>query len=178
MERATFSIKSSNFEWIDGRSDDPDDLCSHGKVIVQIGDEELAYFCCTSAAAMRMLRTLTQDHEIMDTLCGEQMLPCCGFEMYADETGQNVSISGCPNGVDFAVHHQDGDLILTTEDGKKFAVSMEDYRREVLKFAHQVESFYTQCSVKNQSQDEYAWNGYQAFWKEWKRRMEAESEHK
>ncbi len=174
MKRVIFCIKCSDFAWINGSQDDPEDLCSHGIVTVEIGEERLSYDCCTSAAALRMLRTLTQEHEIEDSMYGEQILPCCGFNMYADDTLENVFISGCSSGVDYAVHHQGGDIVLTTEDGKQYEVGFEEYRTEVLAFACEVEAFYKRCAEKKLPEDEYERNGYQAFWNEWNRRMASE----
>jgi len=118
MKRVIFCIKCSDFAWINGSQDDPEDLCSHGIVTVEIGEERLSYDCCTSAAALRMLRTLTQEHEIEDSMYGEQILPCCGFNMYADDTLENVFISGCSSGVDYAVHHQGGKLSVMAGIGR------------------------------------------------------------
>lgn len=167
----SFSITAKDFEWISGQKDDPQDLCSHGNVSIQIGSERISYFCCTSAAALRMLRTLTQDRCPGDGLFGEQMLPCCGFNMYADTDLENVTISGCDNGVDYSVRHQGDTVILTLENGHAFAVRMDDYSREVLHFAHQIENFYASCSKKELPEEEYERNGYLAFWNEWRRRM-------
>ena len=55
MSTASFSILVQNFQWIDGSTDDPQDLCAHGDVTVTVGERELSYSCCASAAALRML---------------------------------------------------------------------------------------------------------------------------
>lgn len=34
-----FSITARNFEWISGQMDDPQDLCSHGNLSIQIGSD-------------------------------------------------------------------------------------------------------------------------------------------
>lgn len=162
-----FTVTCSNFSWVDGAEDDPKDLCLHGHVSVRVGDEELAYDCCASAAALRMLRTLGQSHEITDSIHGEQMLPCCGFEMYADKELEHVSISGCPNGVDYGVRHEGGKVLVTTSAGVQYAVKEADYRREVLGFASKVKSFYAQCSPKIMPEDKMGRDGYIAFWNEW-----------
>lgn len=165
-----FSIKAESFEWINGCKDDPDDLCSHGNVTLKIGPETISCYCCTSAAALRMIRTLTEDRNPQDGLFGEQMLPCCGFNMYADETLENVTISGCDSGTDYSVRHQGNLVILTLENGHAFAVSMDNYTREVLQFARRVEDFYRCCSVKKIPENSIERDGYAAFWNEWRRR--------
>ena len=166
-----FLVKARSFEWISGQKDDPKDLCSHGEVTLQAGSERITCYCCTSAAALRMLRTLTEDRSVEDGMFGEQMLPCCGFNMYADETLENVTISGCDTGIDYSVRHQGNTVILTFENGHEFPVSIEHYSREVLHFARQIEDFYRSCSAKELPEDECGRNGYTAFWNEWHRRM-------
>ncbi len=162
-----FSITATGFCWINGQADDPQDLCSHGEVTVQAGPESVSYFCCTSAAGLRMLRTLSADRSPQDGLYGEQMLPCCGFSMYADETLKHVTISGCDSGADYSVRHQGGTVILTFENGHSCTVRMEDYSREVLHFARQIEAFYAESTPKKLPQDIAEQNGYAAFWNEW-----------
>ncbi len=173
MKTDVFCITWSNLGWINGPEDDPEDLCSHGEVTVHLGDEQLSYSCCTSAAALRMLRSLTEDHLMQDFLLGEQMLPCCGFNLYADNTLQNVFISGCPNGVDYEVRHQDDEVVIVTPAGNRYAVALELYCREVLYFARAVEDFYAHSRPKRLPEDELDRNGYLAFWNEWRRRMES-----
>ena len=174
MSTASFSILVQNFQWIDGSTDDPQDLCAHGDVTVTVGERELSYSCCASAAALRMLKTLTEDHLIEPH--GPQMLPCCGHFLIADKSLENVYIGGCDYGVDYAVVHQGDAVELTTEDGEKFLVDLGDYRRQVLAFAQQVEDFYNRCSPKVIPEDEFDRNGYLTFWKEWHRRVRAEEE--
>lgn len=47
-----------------------------------------------------------------------QMLPCCGHFMIPNETLDNVTISGCPNGIDWSVIHDGNSVILELEDGE------------------------------------------------------------
>lgn len=167
MEYVSFSINCSRMEWINGSRDDPEDLCSHGHVAVQAGEETLSYDCCTSASALRMLRSLTQDHQMEDPMLGEQMLPCCGFQMYPDETQEHVWISGCCHGVDYGVSHRTDGIIITTQTGGCYRVRREEYRREVLAFARRVEAFYAGCTPKELPEDVLERNGWFAFWNEW-----------
>jgi hypothetical protein len=121
-----------------------------------------------------MLRTLSEDHTVEESMLGQQMLPCCGFNMYAEESLENVYISGCSYGIDYAVHHKEDAVVIATEAGNQYAVSISDYRREALKFARQVEAFYNQCSPRTLPDNDPDRNGYIAFWNEWKRRMAEE----
>ena len=167
-----FEIQFGPMEWLNGPEDDPRDLCSHGEVSVCLGDKRLTYACCTSAAAIRMLRSLTEDHEMEDHWRGEQMLPCCGHAMYPSDDGQSVYVSGCPNGIDYAVGHAADAVVITTEDGSVYDVPFGDYFRETMRFIDAVEAFYKKSTPKILPEDAFSRDGYLAFWKEWDRRKD------
>ena len=159
-----FKIEVNNLYWIDGKKDDPDDLCLHGDIEVIIGEEKLSCSCTASAAALRMLKTLSEDHLLTK---GEQMLPCCGFFMIPNETLDEVEISGCDNGVDWTVLHDDGMIRLITEKGNTVYIYYLQYKEEVLRFVNVVEEYYKKSLPKNIPADEFERNGYIAFWNEW-----------
>ena len=165
-----FKIAASNFRWIDDSKDNLVDLCLHGDVTVKLKDELLSDSCCVSASALRMLKTLTEDHEI--TNMGEQMLPCCGHTLITNDSIDTVDISGCDNGVDYAVRHENENIIIFTESGNTYTIPFEEYRDEVLRFAYLVEEFYNKSSPKILPLDEWERDGYTAFWNEWERRLE------
>lgn len=164
-----FEIMANNFCWIDNSKDNPEDLCLHGDISVKIEDELLSYSSCVSASALRMLKTLTENHEITNT--GEQMLPCCGHSLFANATLDTVNISGCDNGIDYSVRHENGNIVILTETGNVYIISLNEYKNEVIKFARLVEGFYDESSQKILPFEEWERNGYIAFWKEWKRRI-------
>ena len=56
-----FSIDVCEFTWICGPEDDPEDLCLHGHVTVQIGKTTMEYDGTVSATALYLLKTLTED---------------------------------------------------------------------------------------------------------------------
>ena len=62
---------------------------------------------------------------------------------------------------------------FTVESGAEITVPLEEYRREVYKFADKIEGYYKQCSPKNMPDNEFERNGYIAFWNEWHRRRNA-----
>ncbi|MBQ7262705.1 MAG: hypothetical protein IJR14_03180 [Synergistaceae bacterium] len=169
-----FSIDVRKLYWVMGDADDPHDLCLHGDPIVRIGertleDDELS----VSAAALYLLRSLTEDH-----IAGgedERMIPCCGHFMMADDALENVTIVGCPNGIDWSVRHRDSAVVLSLEDGTEERVSEEGYREEVFRFADKIEAYYRSCADKvfDGDEDDFAKNGYTAFWNEWHRRRGA-----
>ena len=164
-----FQIDVTDFEWISPIPDDPEDLCLHGKVTARIGGEVISDHGTVSASALRLLRTLTEDHATGED---EQMIPCCGHFLIANEDMTAVDIIGCPYGTDWAVAQVPGGVKITTESGAETFVPMEQYRREVYRFADKVESYYAQSAPKK-PYDDFTVRGYQAFWNEWRRRRNA-----
>ena len=161
-----FSIDVSEFTWICGPEDDPEDLCLHGHVTVQICNARMEYDGTVSATALYLLKTLTEDkvmseHDI-------QMVPCCGHFLIANKDLSQVTISGCDNGLDWSVVHENGGVRLILPSGESEWVSLRDYQAEVLRFADKVESYYQSCKLKKIPDDEFSKNGYIAFWNEWK----------
>ncbi len=162
-----FSITVKDLHWINN-VDDGADLCLHGHAIAVIGDEVLEYENATvSATALYLLKSITEDHIIFED---NQMLPCCGFFMCPDEELQNVVIIGCPNGVDWSVKHDGDEVILITESGKEIRVPIEEYKKEVFRFADEIEDFYRKALPRKKPSDQYEADGDTAFWKEWHRR--------
>lgn len=165
---ANFHIDAKHLAWIDGAADAPEDLCLHGEAIAVIGGETFTYADCTvSATALYLLKTLTEDH-----LIGEdnQMLPCCGHELYANADLSEVSICGCPNGIDWSVVHEGDTVRLITASGQETVVPMAEYTSEVYRFADKVEAFYQSCLPKIVAEGAWERDGYTAFWREWHRR--------
>lgn len=135
-----FKIKVKNLYWINKSKDDLNDLCLHGDIVVTIGEEKLSYTEATaSASALRMLKTLTEDHLPTE---GEQMLPCCGHTIIANKTLDQVDIIGCNNGVDWTVLHDNGMIKLITEEGNTVSLYYLQYKEEVMYFANIVENYY------------------------------------
>ena len=160
-----FSIKVSNLHWMEGVNP-LEDLCLHGDATAIIGDEILEYANATvSSSALYLLKSIKENH---DSSSSNQMLPCCGFFMVADEALSKVEIIGCPNGVDWQVLHENDSVILVTESGKRTVIPMEEYRRTVFEFADLIENFYKNSEDKKFPEDKAAKNGYIAFWNEWK----------
>lgn len=168
---STFRIEATNLHWMDDPINDPNDLCLHGDAVAYIGDRKLEYDECTvSATALYLLKTLTEDHVIDQD---NQMLPCCGHTLIANDDLNEVVISGCPNGIDWSVIHSCDSIRLILEDGYEVSVPIAQYREEVYQFADQIEKYYLDCPPKIEPQDEFDRNGYETFWKEWHRRRNA-----
>ena len=148
----SFSISAGSYHWINGEADEPGDYCLHGLATAVIGDERFEYDCTVSAAALYLLKTLSEDH-----IMGEdnQLLPCCGFFLCPDERGENVAIVGCGNGADWSVLHEGGSVRLITASGRETSVPLSDYAREVCNFADEVAAYYAACSPKPEPGDEF-----------------------
>ena len=162
----SFSIDATNFKWIDG-IDEREDLCLHGHAVAYIGQKKLEYDATVSATALYLLKTLTENH-IINT--DNQLLPCCGFSIFANESLDNVLISGCDNGIDWSVIHDRDRVILELEDGTRDEISIDEYKKTVFAFADKVEAFYRACAPKKIPNDKIDREGYTAFWNEWHRR--------
>ena len=116
-----FALSAGDFCWINGEGDDPEDLCLHGHAEARIAGETVAFDCAVSAAALYLLKSLTEDH-ILGRPGQEQFFPCCGFFCVADETGENVEIVGCDNGADWTLRHEGENVRLILPDGKEQVV--------------------------------------------------------
>ena len=165
-----FHISVSDFEWIGGAKDDPQDLCLHGLVRAQFGETVLEKIGTVSATALYLLKTLTEDKIMSDQEI--QMIPCCGHFYIAHEGLQEVTILGCDKGADWTTIHEGSTVRLRLPSGQEEQVSFPDYRREVLEFADTVKAFYDSCTPKELPKDAFSRNGYLAFWNEWNWRYE------
>ena len=161
-----FTVDAYDFAWISGPEDDPSDLCLHGHAVAVIGETRMECDCTVSAAALYLLKTLTEDHIIWED---NQMLPCCGFTYLPNETLDTVSIIGCCNGIDWTVLHDGQNVRMILEDETEVSVPLEEYQQEVFRFADKVEAYYKSCKPKIIPDGELGRNGYLAFWNEWHR---------
>lgn len=164
-----FDIQAKQLFWINHQLDDPHDLCAHGDISAIIEKEVFTYECTASAAALYLLRSLTQNHIAGQTR--QQFLPCCGHTMIAqNDTLDTVEILGCSNGIDWSIIHEDKETIrIITVSGKETHVPITQYRTVIFHFADSVETFYQQCTPKIMPKDKFEQDGYTAFWNEWHR---------
>ena len=168
---STFTIDATDFHWIDGSTDYPEDLCLHGHAVAVIGGKKLEYDATVSATALYLLKSLTQDHTVSDCI---QMLPCCGHWFIPNKDLSEVTISGCINGIDWLVIHEGDAVRLILEDRTEVTVPLEEYKAEVFRFADKIEAFYRSCTPRVLPEDAFERNGYIAFWNEWRRRRGTE----
>ena len=168
----TFKIDASNLHWINGSLDYPSDLCLHGDAVAIIGKYKKHYKDATvSATALYLLKSITENHYPSEEGMEVQILPCCGFNIYPDANLENVSIMGCPNGEDWTIEHDGNDVVLSLDNGYIERVNIDDYKKEVFKFADLIENYYKKCSPKKlDDYSDFDRDGYIAFWNEWHRR--------
>lgn len=163
-----FSISVSNLHWLGEGSEQAEDLCLHGDAVVHIGDECFEYSATVSSTALYLLKSLTEDH--ITRKGTQKMLPCCGFNMFADESLSTVDILGCDNGIDWSVIHKNDYVILITHSEKETRIPLDEYKQIVFAFADEIEAFYKNSASKVVPDDLFDRNGYIAFWNEWNRR--------
>jgi hypothetical protein len=170
-----FVLQVSSLHWIN--IDSPEhDLCAHGSVRVQIGNEIVCDTTqpnswCVSASALYLLRTLQQEHTKQHPV-SEHLLPCCGHAMFDLEDQEDVVIIGCPAGINWEVRHMDGAVELRTENGSRVTLPLCMYTQIVLQYAKAIESFYVHSDQKVPF-DEEDTRGFNKFWREWDRRIGA-----
>ncbi len=73
-------------------------------------------------------------------------------------------MSGCCNGVDFSLNHEDG-MVKVNYKELSGVVNEEEYKAMVKDFVSKVEKFYDNADDKLVP-DEYKL-GYEKFWEEW-----------
>jgi hypothetical protein len=168
-----------NVSWIDGKTDDPEDMCAHGGVLLKIDDktivgEDDGDEWSVSATALHLLRTLENNHTESEPLFGH-IIECCGFSMYAMEGSEDVVLCGCPNGIDFEVIH-DANKVQINYNKEFYLLDRIDWYKAVIHFSNEVKKIYIQSSPKK-PWDEVSEQGFNCFMAEWERRHLAASKN-
>jgi len=163
-----FELRIIELHWITGSSDDPDDLCLHGKVFVRIGDEIVddgkSDDWTVSAGAYRMLESVYSDH-IENS--GEQFLPCCGHSMYIGI--DRLLFIDCPSGLDWSITHKGDTVTLTRKAKTQITMPLLDYKDIVFAFADEIKAFYEKCSPKTPPLEDFEQLALERFWTDWER---------
>jgi hypothetical protein len=163
------TLEVSNLHWIAPSPEDIPDICAHGTVRFSVGTqefEELSTLDCTvSAAALYLLRSLTEPYESANR---EHLFPCCGFNLFESDDSDDVVILGCPGGVHVDVLHESSGFWVRRPAGKGEFVPTEVWSSAVYCFADQVADFYRSSSPKVPHSDDGP--GWRRFLKEWQRR--------
>lgn len=159
-----FEIKIKKLYWIEGRQDNKEDLCLHGDLEIRLNDQVIKYSPTVSATGLRLLRSLFNDHHGSE---GKQLFPCCGNTMLVNGDLDKVEIMGCDNGLNWSIIHKDGLVIIEADENLRTSCYYLQYKKVVLDFVNQVESFYKKSGEKILPVDGMDRNGYLAFWMEW-----------
>jgi hypothetical protein len=188
MENDKFELKLLSICWrTTDKAESDFDLCAHGHVRVQIGDEIIEEEDVTvSAGAFMLMRSLKENHsaqavgEYNDN--GPQLIPLNGFNFlipdnYSDKKfNVKVNFGGPHVKTDWSVKHLrlQGRVCLTTENGTSVIVSKKHYKKQIIDFADQVERFFKNSRPRrfgmldglSKLGDEKP--GYELFWKNWR----------
>lgn len=161
-----------DFQWVKGTEDDPLDHCAHGRVNFRINATRFVEpddgIWTASASALYLLRTLTENSTSENSVAeGNFMFPCCAFCVWPIEHRFEVVTLGCPNGIDVEIIHQGKMVIVQSSVGSEIVQSSE-WTAAVLDFVESVQEFYSASSPKEEIDDEYDRQGWEAFWEEWK----------
>jgi len=153
------------------------DRCAHGDVVFSVGTTAFGQNhlsdITVSAAALFLLRTLRDDHTSQAPVThGNQLFPCCGFNVYPADGRFPALIDGCPRGFDLDVVHSDGFVTLRDRGGTAAVVAEAEWAAAVLGFVASVRAFHDQ-SQRRVAVSERDDDGWPAFWREWDDRVAA-----
>ncbi len=170
-----FKLKILDQFWItDDEYEIKEDICSHGRLFIRIGDEILSTYNSNSwtlsAGGLFLLRTLSKDYIISKSQFGEKLIPCCGHFMLPSDDKKSVIIFNCGaknNGISWNVKHIEDTIELTTEKGTKVEILYKDYQNIILNYIDEIEKFYGNINEKNIEDGELK-DAFYLFWKEWK----------
>lgn len=165
-----FNLQILDQGWL-GTEPDEYDLCSHGRLLVQIGGQTIidgreSYGL--SETALAFLRTLISDHTPQNHLAEKLVFHGCGY----------VLMQGCPIGADWTVIHDGGDVLIkdivrwdTPDEYRPTAfpeltvrVPFADYQKIVVEFAESVLTFFEGQEKQFFSDSERT--AYETFWTE------------
>lgn len=167
-------LRAVNLHWRGNTdSEKQRDLCAHSQVFLRIGNKTVSDAnsedWTVSAAAYYLLKSLKVDH---DQMADYQLIPCCGFNMYAvGDKSDELLITGCSNGINWTITHNEGKVTHQFQDGEIIEIDFDKWRKAVCDFSDQVMKFY-QSSLPKIADDEEDKKGFGLFMKEWKRLRE------
>lgn len=159
-------LSATNLHFIGNTdSDKRYDYCVHGHVLFIVDDTVIADSgeWCTSASALRFMRSVLSNHF---SGAEEHMIPCCGHFMIPADDGKSVHISGCSNGIDCDIIHEDNRVMIKTADFRSFSVDFSEYKNAVLSYVEEIEEFMREAPARL-FDDPFDKKGYEAFKTEW-----------
>lgn len=141
-----FIIKLLSQNWIDNTTDNGQDLCSHGKIYLNINGRVL---CddrdgdwTVASTALRLMKSALYGYDSKNDL---EMIPCCGYLRL---------FPSCPNYINWdakvkssIIEISNLELSENRENGLEvikdtYEIDLNDYSKQVLDFAQQVKVFY------------------------------------
>jgi hypothetical protein len=167
-----FKIQILEQGWLKGCYSQ-EDLCSHGKISLIIGDTKIANeedSFGISESALAMLRTIGSNHSADSPVAQRMVFHGCG----------TILMMGCPVGIDWSVTHLDsetvriGDIVwyeVTDENkAKRYAgltveMPIQEYRSQVCAFARQDRELFH--GVTKRFDDVFVRQQYEEFWSEY-----------
>ncbi|MBQ2953149.1 MAG: hypothetical protein IJE07_06285 [Clostridia bacterium] len=161
-----FRIDILELCWLSGQPEETD-LCAHGIVRIHLGGSAVEGEVSMSAAALHLLRTVTDDHE-PDEMA--KLFPTDGFCWTPAGAAYPypIYLGGCPNGgFDGHIIHEDDTVHIALEGLPEVRVPLVEYRAEVFRFADAVESLYRTGKPKAVT-DALDKMWYPLFWEEWR----------
>lgn len=142
-------------------------VCVMGGVTVRLGRHTLSRAednreCCLSVAAIRLLRSLFENH-----FAGayQPLIPFHPARMIPTDDRNFVFFDCHPIGIDFDVIHEDGNVLFRSVGKIRVSIPYGEYRAAVIQFARQVKEMHLNSSqrvIKNET----ARLGYRAFLRE------------
>lgn len=173
MKSVDVELQPLSIHWLE-EGDPHDDQCVHGAIYLRLGDIVVSDGTDTdwtlSAAAFRLLRTITNDH---GRSIDEALIPHCGFTFWRIESATDgLMIPNCNICIDWIIRHTDSSQIEhVLSDGRTVYTDLIEWSRKVCDFSDQVFDFYQTAWPKN-SYDEEDRVGFELFLNLWKERRQ------
>lgn len=170
-----FKIRILEQYWIDEKAECKTDLCSHGLLYLEIGDQIIANETdgdwTISTAGLMLLRTINTEHTVDENY---PIVQHCG----------QLGMLGCPISIDWTVIHKGESVII--QDVKKYPstdkkdvieyevskidIERKKYIREVVRFCDSIKLFFVNQEKEFISQyEKEEWIG---FWSEFDKILE------
>ena len=88
------------------------------------------------------------------------------FFLNLNENFTCITITGCDNGSDLSIFHENYNVKIVLENRNEYLVSLKDYKKEFFQFADKIKNFYISSRPKIVLDDEFKQNCYTTFWNE------------
>lgn len=167
-------LKALNLHWLENAEAERD-LCAHGSIYLKIDDKIVSDgrsdIWTVSASAYYLLKALKDGH---DGNGEPQLIPCCGFNMYAvGDNDDELMIVGCQTGINWTIARKQNKIAHQFAGGGMIETDFGEWRDAVCSFSDEIMNFYERSEPKTVD-DEEDRKGFALFMREWKRlRMEA-----